>query len=70
MKGLNKIAKKTKSKYIAAESENEYLKEKIEKLQLELENRKNEEQEDNKNRKLLNELYEKDIINESGNIIK
>ena len=60
----------TKSKYIAAESENEYLKEKIEKLQLELENRKNEEQEDNKNRKLLNELYEKDIIDESGNIIK
>ena len=70
MKGLKKIAKKTKSKYPAAESENEYLKEEIEKLQQELENWKNEEQEDNKNRELLNELYEKGIIDESGNIIE
>ena len=42
----------------------------IEKLQLELENRKNEEQEDNKNRELLNELYKKDNIDENGNIIE
>ena len=42
----------------------------IEKLQLELENWKNEEQEDNKNRELLNELYKKDNIDESGNIIE
>ena len=36
MKGLKKIEKRNKSKYLAADSENEYLKEGIEKLQLEL----------------------------------
>ena len=50
--------------------ENDYLKSEIEKLAEELDRKRDEAQDENKNRELLSDLYEKRIIDEEGNIIE
>ena len=51
------------------EWENNFLKSEIEKLEEELERKKDDNKEDEKNRDLLNSLYSLGIIDEDGNII-
>ena len=70
VKGIKKIADKNKKKYIEMWNENEYLKSEIEKIEEELERRKNDGEENKRNRGLLSDLYERGIIDEDGNIIK
>ena len=50
--------------------ENDYLKSEIEKLAEELDRKSDEAQDENKNRELQSDLYEKRIIDEEGNIIE
>ena len=67
---MKKIADKHKQRYSEMWEENDYLKAKIEKLGEELERRRNDVHDDNKNRELLSELHEKGVIDEEGNIIQ
>ena len=69
VKGLKISANKNKERYIVTETENEYLKEEIEKLTLELDKKKKEHNEDEDNRQLLGELFDRGIIDENGNIL-
>ena len=48
---------------------NEFLKNKIVKLEEELSKKKDELKEDDKNRELLNSLYSRGVIDEDGNIL-
>ena len=70
VKGLKKIADNHKQRYNEIWEENDYLKGEIEKLGDELERRRNEMLDEDKNRELLSELYEKGVIDEDGNIIQ
>ena len=70
MKGLKKIAEKNRQRYNQMCEENDYLKSEIEKLAEELDRKSDEAQDENKNRELLSDLYEKGIIDEEGNIIE
>ena len=70
VEGIKKIADKNEKKYIEMWNENEYLKSKIEKIEEELVKRKNDGEENERNRGLLSDLYERGFIDEDGNIIK
>ena len=70
VKGIKKIADEHKRKYEAMLNENEYLKSEIERIEDELEKRKSDLNENDRNRDLSSELYEKGVIDEDGNIIQ
>ena len=63
---MRKIADKHKQRYSDMWEENDYLKAEIEKLGEELERRRNYVHDDDKNRELLSDLYEKGVIDEEG----
>ena len=70
MKGLKKISERNQQRYNQMWEENEYLKAEIEKLGDEIDRKRNKSKDDEKNRELLSDLYEKGIIDENGNIIE
>ena len=70
MKGLQKLIVQEKLRVDEIEDENESLKREIEKLEIELDQKKRELNEDDKNRNLLNNLFEKGIIDQDGNILE
>ena len=70
MKGLKKISEKNRQRYNQMCEENDYLKAEIEKFAEELDRKRDEAQDENKNKELLSDLYEKGIIDEEGNIIE
>ena len=70
MKGLKNIADNQRTKLIALENENDYLKDEIDKLECELLKKIEETNEEENYRNLLSELFQEGIIDAEGKLKK
>ena len=70
IKGLKKVIETNWKKFNQVWEENDYLKAEIERLGNEPDEKRNNAWLDDKNRELLSELYENEVIDEDGNIIQ